>query len=195
MNAEQIIVDKIKHGDRDAFRELVEKNKQTVYSICYRLTGNHSDADELSQIVFIKFFKSIQSFRQESGVQSWLYKIAVNSFIDQKRKKVDSIMHLFSRQEKDEGTFEQTIVSEKADPEQSTNASIIKTHISQALEKLSPKEKSAFILKHYHGHTIKEIANTINTSEGTVKSLLFRGIKKLQHALAFYRPELGLEEK
>jgi len=195
MTDEQKLIDRIKQGERSAFRELVENNKQAVYAICFRLSGNHTDADELSQVVFIKFFKSIPLFRQEAGVQSWLYKIAVNSFIDQKRKKVDKIMHLFSQEETDEGTFEQTIISEKSDPEQATDASIIQAHIDQAMKKLSPKEKSAFILKHYHGHTIKEIAGAINTSEGTVKSLLFRGVKKLQQALSFYRPELGLEEK
>ncbi|KAA3615699.1 MAG: RNA polymerase sigma factor [Calditrichaeota bacterium] len=193
MNEEQILISKIQSGDRNAFRTFVDNYKQDVYWMAYRLTGNHVDADDLSQIVFIKFFKSIESYRQESAVKKWLYKIAVNSFIDKKRKKVDQIMFRFSQNE-DEDTYEETIISDKANPEQKTEAVIINKHINEAMEKLSPKEKSAFVLKHLQGHSLKEIAELINTSEGTVKSLLFRGVKKLQTALAFYKPELGLEE-
>lgn len=192
MTSEQLLLNKIKSGNRNAFREFVEHYKSTVYSVAFRLTGNHADADDLSQVVFIKFFNSINRYRQETGLHSWLYKIAVNSYIDKERKKVNRIMHRFEQPEENENSFEENIISEKADPEQLTESGMIKKHIENALEKLSPKEKSAFVLKHYHGQTLGEIAKAINTTEGTVKSLLFRGVKKLQSALAFYKPDLGL---
>ncbi len=194
MNEEQLLISKIQSGDRNAFRLFVENYKQDIYSIAYRLAGNHNDADDLAQVVFIKFFKSVKSYRQESGMKRWLYKIAVNSFIDSKRKKVDQIMFRYSQDEDENYSYQETIVSDKANPEQRTDAAITSSHIRAAMTKLSPKEKSAFVLKHLQGHSLKEIAEAINTSEGTVKSLLFRGVKKLQSALAFYRPELGLED-
>lgn len=192
MTSEQKLINNIKSANRNAFREFVEHYKNDVYSMAYRLTGNHADADDLSQIVFIKFYKTINKYRQETGLKSWLYKIAVNSYIDKERKKVNQIMHRFSP---DEQNDEQNIASEKKSPEQLTESKMIKHHIDKALSGLSPKEKSAFILKHYQGQSLKEIARALKTSEGTVKSLLFRAIKKLQLALSFYKPELGLKEQ
>jgi len=195
MTPELILIDKIKVNNRNAFREFVELYKSDVYSMAYRLTGNHSDADDLSQVVFIKFFKTVNNYRQEAGVKTWLYKIAVNSHIDKERKKVNKIIFRFNQDFDDQTPFEETIETDKANPEQIAESKIINTHVKHALTKLSAKEKSVFILKHYQDQTLKEIAQAINTSEGTVKSLLFRGIKKLQSALAFYKPELGLGDQ
>lgn len=191
MTDEKILIQNIQAGDRFAFRTLVEEYKQIVYTICYRLTGNHTDADDLAQTVFIKFFKSIKSFRHESAIKSWLYKIAVNSYIDIKRKKMDQITDFF---EAEGNSMQENVKSNKAAPDTNAASEMIKLHIEKALNLLSPKEKTVFVLKHYQEHTIKEIAKTINTTEGTVKSLLFRGVKKMQKALAFYKPELGLKE-
>lgn len=193
MNDELNLIQRIKSGEREAFREFVESHKKIVYGIAYRLTGNHADADDLSQVVFIKFFKSVDLYRQESGLQSWLYKIAVNSFIDKKRKKVNQIMMRFSTKYNDD-FMEEPAAPVQTRSDQSVESAFIKKHVDQAMQKLSPKEKTAFILRHYEDHSIGEIANIIETTEGTVKSLLFRGVKKLQQALDFYRPELGLEE-
>jgi RNA polymerase sigma-70 factor (ECF subfamily) len=68
-------------------------------------------------------------------------------------------------------------------------------HIENALTQLSPRERSAFVLRFYEELSVKEVAEAMECAEGTVKSMLHRGIKKLQKALAFYRTELGLEEK
>ena len=195
MTSEQILINKIISGNRDAIREFVEIYKRDVYAMAYRLCANHSDADDLSQVVLIKFFKTITKYRQEANIKSWLYKIAVNSYIDKERKKVNKIIVRFSTDEQGQELIEETIMSPKATPEQLTESELIKNHINKALEKLSPKEKSAFILKHYQDQSLKEIAKTLKISEGTVKSLLFRSIKKLQQALSFYRPELGLGEQ
>jgi RNA polymerase sigma-70 factor, ECF subfamily len=194
MTSEQLLIRNIKSNNRNSFREFVELYKGDVYSIAYRLTGNHSDADDLSQVVFIKFFSTVANYRQETKITSWLYKIAVNSYIDRDRKKVNKLIFRFNNNDDQETSIEETVVSAKTDPEKDTESGIIRDHIDSALTRLSPKERSAFVLKHYHGQSIREIAKNINTSEGTVKSLLFRGVKKLQQALAFYRPELGLGE-
>ena len=192
---DQKLINKIKSGNRKAFREFVEYYKKDVYFMAFRLSGNHSDADDLSQIVFIKFFRTISKYRQETNMKSWLYKIAINSYIDKERKKVNKIIFRFNPDTENDKSYDEHIVSDKANPEQLTESVMIKNHIDNALVKLSPKEKSVFILKHYHGQSSKEIAKILKTSEGTVKSLLFRGIKKLRSALSFYKPELGLGEQ
>ena len=79
-------------------------------------------------------------------------------------------------------------------PERSAESSITQMHIEKALNNLSPRERSVFVLRHYNDMPLKEIAETLRISEGAVKSMLFRALKRLQKELAFYRQDLGLEE-
>ena len=78
-------------------------------------------------------------------------------------------------------------------PEKSTEASMIQEHIRRALDQLTPQERSVFVLRHYHDLPLKEIARSMEIAEGTVKSYLFRALRRLQRELAFYKKDLGLE--
>lgn len=193
MNDRELIAS-IKSDKENAFRRLVEQHKQAVYYLSLSLTGNHSDAEDLSQEVFIKVYQSIEKFRMDAKIQTWLYRITVNAFIDRKRKKVLTMTSYHEESNANESTDksmpEMSIIG---DPERQTQARQIQTHIKGAMKHLSPKEKSAFVLRHYHDQPLKEIARLINVSEGTVKSLLFRAVKKMQKHLFFYKKELGLE--
>lgn len=84
---EQILVDRIRSGDISAFQELVDRHKKKVYYIAYDITGDHHDAEDISQEVFIKVFRSLKTFRQDAKMSSWLYQITVNTSIDSLRKK------------------------------------------------------------------------------------------------------------
>lgn len=79
-------------------------------------------------------------------------------------------------------------------PEQEAESSITQMHIDKALKSLAPRERSIFVLRHYNDMPLKEIAATLRISEGAVKSILFRALKRLQRELAFYRRDLGMEE-
>jgi RNA polymerase sigma-70 factor (ECF subfamily) len=189
------LVRQIKQGRKDAFRVLVERYKQPLYYYCYRLCRNHADAEDLSQEVFIKVFQNIEQFREEAKMLTWIYRIAANAFIDKKRKKVVSLVETDNPQTQTElDTAVMQSQREEMNPEYQAESTLIQKHIDTAMRKLSDKEKTAFILKHYEGLAIKEIADIFKTSEGTVKSHLFRAVKKLQKSLSFYRNELGLEE-
>ena len=191
---EQELVERIQRGEQGAFQEFVERYKKKVYYMAYDLTSNHHDAEDLSQEVFIKVYRSLKGFRGESRLNSWLYRITINAHLNKKRKKSLSAMELqedFSQAQSDTnlhgtGAFERN-------PEHHAAASVVQKHIDQALEKLSPRERSVFVLRHYKEMSLKEVAATLEISEGTVKSLLFRSLRKMQGALAFYRQELGLE--
>ena len=140
-------------------------------------------------------FQKIEQFREEAKIQTWIYRIASNAFIDKKRRKVFMINESESFNE-DEQINTAVMQSQEIEtsPDRQTESSITQKHIDHAMERLSEKEKTAFILKHYEGLAIKEIAAIFKTSDGTVKSHLFRAIQKLQSALSFYRSDLGLEE-
>jgi RNA polymerase sigma-70 factor (ECF subfamily) len=189
------LIEQIKQGEKEAFRELVEKYKKPLYYYCFRLCRNHADAEDLSQEVFIKVYQRIEQFREESKIQTWIYRIASNAFIDKKRRKVFLISETdrFDA-ESQSNTIEIHSQENDIKPDRQAESSLIQKHIDMAMQKLSEKEKTAFILKHYEGLAIKEIAAIFKTSDGTVKSHLFRAIQKLQSALSFYRSDLGLEE-
>jgi RNA polymerase sigma-70 factor (ECF subfamily) len=189
------LIEQIKQGEKEAFRELVEKYKKPLYYYCFRLCRNHADAEDLSQEVFIKVYQRIEQFREEAKIQTWIYRIASNAFIDKKRRKVFLISETdrFDA-ESQSNTIEIHSQENDIKPDRQAESSLIQKHIDMAMQKLSEKEKTAFILKHYEGLAIKEIAAIFKTSDGTVKSHLFRAIQKLQSALSFYRSDLGLEE-
>jgi len=189
---ERELIERAQNGETGAFRELVERNKKNVYYLALDLTGNHHDAEDLSQEVFIKAYHNIKEFRSDAKLSSWLYRITVNTNINQYRKKSfrarkfqESIDELKPSQELSTGR------DEPKSPEQSAEAGLIQKHITNALQRLTPKERSMFVLRHYNDLPLKEIAEIHGVKEGTVKSMLFRTIQKLQKELSFYREDFG----
>lgn len=179
-------------GDRDAFRKIVEDNKKKIFYLAYDLTGSTQDAEDLSQEVFIKAYRSIDKFRGDASLSSWLYRITVNAFLDIKRKK--SYNAEKQQDALDEGlasdpVFEQS--SANRDPEKHAESKQIQMHIDQALEHLSPRERTVFIMRHYQGQSGKEIGASLGISTGTVKSLMSRALNKLQKVLGSYRHPLS----
>ncbi len=189
------LIEKIKTGDKIAFRRLVEKYQPKLYRLALDLTSDPDDAEDLSQEVFIKIFKNIQQFRMESQVSSWLYRIAVNTYLSKKRLKIFSIIKSERKFIKSDGVLTE-IPDDRAalNTERQAASALLQQRIQAALSKLSTREKVVFVLRHYHDYTMKEIARDLRLAEGTVKSLLFRAIKKMQVALTPFKNELGLED-
>lgn len=190
---DQILIDRFTSGDTNAFQELVERHKKKVYYLAYDIAGDHHEAEDISQEVFIKVFRSLNTFRRDAKMSSWLYQITVNASIDSLRKKP-------SKPETSIDTLERADVQDNLlggsadlDPERSAESSLFQRHISQALQKVSPKERSVFVMRHYNDLKIREIAEILNISIGTVKALLFRALKKLRKELSIYRGNPGLE--
>ena len=128
-------------------------------------------------------------------MSSWLYRITVNTNINQYRLKSHQAR-------KTQESFDELLPSQEHslgnpplhNPEKSAESEMIQQHIDVALDRLTPKERSIFVLRHYNDLPLKEIAEIHQVQLGTVKSMLFRTIKKLQKELAFYRADLGLEQ-
>jgi RNA polymerase sigma-70 factor (ECF subfamily) len=168
----------------DSFRTLVEEHKRSIYFLALDLSGNHHDAEDLSQEVFIKAHGGLDSFRGEASTATWLRRITVNTFLNKRRKKALRFMQLFENGEED--MSEQ---SHFVSPEARTEEELLHQHINRALVKLSPAERSAFVLRHLNDLAVNEIAETMAVADGTVKSLLFRATKKMQASLSFYRAD------
>ena len=181
MNEEQLLVQSVQRGEMPAFQELVEKYKQKVYYMALDMTGNHHDAEDLSQEVFIKVFGAIKDFRGDSKLSSWLYRIAMNTCIDKTRRKRLKLVEL------DERVAEKP--SSGDDPQRAMEARSTQKQIDQALQKLPPRQRCIFVMRHYNEMMLREIAENLKISEGTVKAQLFRAVHRLQKELSFLRPD------
>ncbi len=193
---EQRLVHRFREGDAAAFRELVERCQEPIFQLAIELTGNWDDADDLSQQVFIKAHHALPRFRGETKIMSWLYRIMVNTHIDNARKDRTRGRRVDPSSSDEGHPQEELYITHAAEdnPEVQAAASHIQGHINQALKTLAPRQRSVFVLRHYHDLSLKEIARIMGLSVGTVKSQLFRAIRRLQQELAFYKEELGLEE-
>jgi RNA polymerase sigma-70 factor (ECF subfamily) len=172
-------------AETPSFAELVEANKKRVYYLALDLTGNHHDAEDLSQEVFIKALRNLDSFRGDAKPFTWLYRITVNTYLNKRRKKSVRYMEL---QEDFDRTSSGT--GELPDADEQAERSQMQEHIEASLDALSPRERTAFVLKHYNDMAIKDVAAAMDVADGTVKSMLYRATRKLRDELAFYRDEL-----
>lgn len=180
------LVERAREGDDVAFRALVERYMKKVFAVALDMTGDHHEAEDISQDVFLKAYGSLPRFRGRAGVSTWLYRMTVNACIDRSRKKAWKAM-------KPKGiVLDEDIQQHKqsrhtlSQPENEMERTLLQQHIRRALDGLTERERAVFVLRHYHALPLKEIADCMSVTEGTVKSTLFRAIKRLQARLAPY---------
>jgi RNA polymerase sigma-70 factor (ECF subfamily) len=188
------LIDRLCGGDPAAFHDLVGQYKKKVYYLAYDITGDHHEAEDISQEVFMKVYRALKRFRRDAKMSSWLHQITVNTSIDSLRKK--SVRHAKSTGGLDHISTQENLVAGGAqdfDPLQKTESTQIQNRISQALQKISPKERTVFVMCHYNGLKLNETAEILNITIGTVKSLLFRAIRKLRKELSPFLNEYPME--
>jgi len=194
INRDIELVNRAVNGDRKSLREIVESNKKKIVYLAFDLTGSMEDAEDLSQEVFLKLFKSLKKYKGQALLSSWLYRITVNTFLSQKRLGSSKIKdHTIN--ENDTETIERKTnsYSGASNPETYAQEEQIQEHLNNALNKLSPRERAVFVLRNYQGMQLKGCSEYLNISEGTVKSLQFRAVKKLQKELSYYKQQMYME--
>lgn len=180
------VIDSILGGDRDQYTLIVEKYKQMVFRTCMGFVHNKEDADDLAQEVFIQAYQSLHTFRHESALSTWLYRIAVNASLNRVRKT--SKTGLFSRlnallgnNTKSEQDFP---VAHRENPEELLLKSEQAAWVQHALDSLPEKQRTAIVLSKYDDLSQKEIATVMNTTEGAVEALLQRAKANLREKLS-----------
>jgi RNA polymerase sigma-70 factor (ECF subfamily) len=185
---ENAIVEGMSRGDPKAFRELVELYKKKIYYLALDMAGNGVDAEDISQEVFLKVYRSFSTFRQGARLGSWLYRITYNASIDHLRRRGATPEAVSDELIEAVGGSEGSLPRRAAeDPADALEASQLQERIAQALGKVSPQEKAVFLLRHYDQLMLKDIAATLGLSIGSVKSYLFRAVRKLQKELGTVR--------
>jgi RNA polymerase sigma-70 factor (ECF subfamily) len=173
----------VQKGDRRAFEELVERHKQKAYRIAFDFSRDREEAKDLSQEAFLKAFTHIGRFDGRSGFYTWFYRILVNVCLDYRRRAKRRSTEEFN--ETVESQVESSpLISNPVSPDQHVIAGQLSRRVGAALELLPAKQRTAFILKNHQGLSIKEIAETMETAEGTVKAHLHRAVTALRQSLA-----------
>jgi RNA polymerase sigma-70 factor (ECF subfamily) len=176
-------VGRARNGDADAFRALVERHSRSVFRLVYRMTGNEQDAEDLVQETFIKAFKNLKGFEERAHFGSWLYRIAVNCFLDWKRRRRP-------HEELNESIEPQVqpgaagFAGHKANPDQMLLRLEVRRRVEAGLEELSAKERSAFVLRHFEGMSIEEIGRMLDLDISAAKHSVFRAVRKMRRVLA-----------
>lgn len=175
-------------GDPEAWQELVVAQHRRVYAICYRFTGSGTDAEDLTQEVFLKLYRNLASFDVERGsFQTWITTLARNLLVDHFRRTrleraSDSLDASFSGDD-DGATLGDRLADPHPSPESHAAGMELRVRIQQALAQLSPELREAVILRDLEDMDYKEIAQVLRIPEGTVKSRISRGRGELARLL------------
>ncbi len=186
-----MLVREAQRGNRAAFEELVRHYDQAVLRLALHLTGSEHEAQDIYQDAFLKAYKSIGRFRFECSFYTWIYRIVANLCLDQiRRKKVrkeDAPVAVNSEGEQFDVLAQVADGRSGANPERDLMRRELGGRIGKALEKLTPRERMVFELKHYHGLKLRTVGEVLNTTEETAKNTLFRATQKLRGALGDLR--------
>jgi len=190
---ERALVAEAQAGSRAAFEELVRRYDRDVLRLALNLMKRPEDARDVYQEAFLKVYRNLHRFRFECSFYTWLYRIVTNVCLDQLRRRQarpedqapevhsaheDGITDFFERQREYRAT---------QDPERRLMGNEIRVRIARAMERLSPRERIVFEMKHYQGLKLRAIGDALGTTEETVKNSLFRATRKLRSELGELR--------
>ena len=171
------LLQRAQKDDMDAFETIVRAHEKTVYNLALRTLGNPEDAEDAAQEVFLKAYTSIKSFRGESKISVWLYRITNNVCIDLLRKRKDAVS--LSVEDAEGAETEIEIADETFDPAAIAERADLKARVGEAVRLLPPEQREAFLLRVVAEQSYEEIAATLGVDLGTVKSRIYRARKKL----------------
>ena len=182
-----VAVERTLAGDRDAYRVLVERHSHSVFRLAYRMTGNRHDAEEVVQEAFLRGYQKLGQFAARANFGTWVYRIAANYAIDRlrQRQKEEARRETPRAEERDapENDPVNRVQDEAPTPERLTQSIELRKQMEQALAALSEAERTAFVMRHWEGCGIEEIAGVLKSSSSAAKNTVFRAVQKLRHAL------------
>ena len=179
-SADTDLISRAAGGDPSAFQALVERHRSMVYRIAYQFAGNHHDAEDIAQDVFIKVYRSLDRFRQDAQLTSWMYRIVMNACIDHRRRQRPASAAPFG----DEA--EQRMLNTPEDtpgPEDRAYAGELGQVLESEIGRLPNGQRVVFVMRHHQGMKLCEIADALGLAEGTVKRQLHAAVHRLRQAL------------
>ena len=186
--ADSEFVDRLRSGDGEAFDTLITRYSGDIYSLLYRMTGDREEAGDLTQETFLSALKSIRSFRGESELKTWLFRIALNHSRNRfrwwKRRKRNETISLDKPIGEGTATVSDTIADDAETPEQAMLRSESRRRLAAAVNSLPEIFRETIILCDIQGLGYEEIAHALEINVGTVKSRIARGREQLRKKLS-----------
>ena len=170
-------------GNQRAFGALVERHSRSVFRLAFRMTGNEQDAEDLVQETFLKAYKQLHRFDGRSAFGTWLYRIAANCSLDFIRVRKNRAERQTSTTNSETMDLLDQVAACGPSPERLARSGQVASLLKPALEQLTDLERTAFVLRHYEGRGIAEIASTLGVETNAAKHSVFRAVQKLRRAL------------
>lgn len=178
------LVRESRHGDKEAFRELVERHQRKIVAVAVGMVNNREDALELAQETFVKAYENLEKFKGESSFYTWLYRIVVNLAIDHRRRsRRQGTVALADRPGGGEDLEFDLPAQRLSDPYQQASSHEIGSRLRDAIEELTPDHRAVILLREVEGLSYEDISRVMQCSKGTVMSRLHYARKKLQDKL------------
>jgi RNA polymerase sigma-70 factor, ECF subfamily len=171
---DQALVAACLQGDKEAFDEIVERHRRTVYQVCFRFSNNHEDASDLTQETFVRAWKGLRNFKGHAALSTWLYRIAVNVSLNRvstKKPEVEAIEPERLLDRHSDAPGDNLMREERA------------RAVRRAIQTLPEKQRATLILRAYHDLSHREIADILGSSVGAVKANFFHALANLKRIL------------
>ncbi|MRD55114.1 RNA polymerase sigma factor RpoE [Betaproteobacteria bacterium LSUCC0115] len=185
-DADQLLVDRVKSGDQQAFNLLVRKYERKVFRLISRLVRDPAEVEDVSQEAFIKAYRALPQFRGDSAFYTWLYRIAVNTaknhLVAQGRRPIP-LSDTLSEDEDGESFGREDVVADNRTPEAELLSRQIAETVNRAIEALPQDLRTAVTLREMEGLSYEEIAEAMNCPIGTVRSRIFRAREAIAQEL------------
>ncbi len=172
---DKVLIDRFKKGDSLAFEELVHQYQDRIYNLCRYMLRDTRNAQDAAQDAFLKAYKGLKDFRPDSSLYTWIYRIAVTTCLDYKRKS--------RRESLRNEPLTEDLPSDERSPHQVYESRKVTESIQAALEKLPKKLSTVIVLREIEELSYEEIAEVLQISIGTVKSRIARSREQLRRIL------------
>lgn len=178
------LIDELKAGNRLAFKSLIESYQRKVVSTCYGFVKNEKDAEDIAQEVFIEIFRSVSTFKQESEIGTWIYRISINKSLDHlrkqnRKKRIQNLIPLLNPFKDKEIPIPSVDLNKQEELELTEKHRIL----HEAIQKLPENQRIALTLNKFEDLSAREIAEIMETSLQSVESLIHRSKKNLKEIL------------
>jgi RNA polymerase sigma-70 factor (ECF subfamily) len=185
MGEDDEAVARVRAGDQEGFRTLVERHSRSLFRLAYRMTGNEPDAEDVVQESFLRAYQRLHQFEARANFGSWIYRIAANCAYDLLRAR-----HRRERDEEpvpsgpDGESIDLPVPAPDPSPDRLAMSAEVRRRVNAAMSRMSTRERAAFVLRHFEGMSILEIGRTLDLEESATKQSILRAVRKLRVVLA-----------
>jgi len=182
-NHDDALVRSVLSGDKDAYGVLVARHGESMFRVAFRITESESDAEEIVQEAFLRGYRGLAEFESRADFRTWIYRIAVNcAFQVLKRRKSEAAVPIAEEFDEDRPGIQ--VPDRSAGPERLLLDREIEHRRHAAMEKMTPDERLAFVLRHLEGRSTEEIAAALDITPNNAKQAVFRAVQKMRRSLA-----------